>query len=147
MRELEHPSDPDSTPSGVAVFNIQRCSIHDGPGIRTTVFIKGCPLRCDWCHNPESLDGAPEVAISEGKCISCGACVDACPESNGVRPARGPGDRPQTARLFLRSTRSVRQNHHAVNAYGGGADRTYSRPTLSNACDTRTTSSRSMGQG
>ncbi len=91
MREIDHPSDADGTPSGVAVFNIQRCSIHDGPGIRTTVFIKGCPLRCDWCHNPESLDGAPEVAISEGKCVSCGACVEACPESDGVRPARGPG--------------------------------------------------------
>ncbi len=81
----------ESAPSGVAVFNIQRCSIHDGPGIRTTVFIKGCPLRCDWCHNPESLDGAPEVAINEQKCLSCGACVEACPESDGVRPARGPG--------------------------------------------------------
>ncbi len=59
------PPIPNHAPSGVAVFNIQRCSIHDGPGIRTTVFIKGCPLRCDWCHNPESLDGAPEVAITE----------------------------------------------------------------------------------
>jgi len=73
----------------VAVFNIQRCSIHDGPGIRTTVFIKGCPLHCDWCHNPESLDGAPEVVINEKKCTSCGACIEACPESNGERPARG----------------------------------------------------------
>ena len=60
------------------------------PGIRTTVFIKGCPLRCDWCHNPESLDGAPEVAITEAKCTACGACIEACPESNGERPARGP---------------------------------------------------------
>lgn len=79
-----------STPSGVAVFNIQRCSIHDGPGIRTTVFIKGCPLRCDWCHNPESLDGAPEVAINGATCSACGACIEACPESGGERPARGP---------------------------------------------------------
>ena len=75
---------------GVSVFNIQRCSIHDGPGIRTTVFLKGCPLRCDWCHNPESLDGSPEVAIDGERCTSCGACVEACPESNGERPARGP---------------------------------------------------------
>ena len=91
MTELEFVSQPDSAPSGVVVFNIQRCSIHDGPGIRTTVFIKGCPLRCDWCHNPESLDGAPEVAITEKKCLSCGACIEACPESNDERPARGPG--------------------------------------------------------
>jgi pyruvate formate lyase activating enzyme len=90
MNTIDSTAGPDSTPSGVAVFNIQRCSIHDGPGIRTTVFIKGCPLRCDWCHNPESLDGAPEVAINGGKCTSCGACVEVCPESNGERPARGP---------------------------------------------------------
>jgi len=90
MEYLNESAEPDATPSGVAVFNIQRCSIHDGPGIRTTVFIKGCPLRCDWCHNPESLDGAPEVAINEKKCTSCGACIEACPESNGERPARGP---------------------------------------------------------
>ena len=75
---------------GVSVFNIQRCSIHDGPGIRTTVFLKGCPLRCDWCHNPESLDGAPEVAITGERCTSCGACVEACPVSDGERAARGP---------------------------------------------------------
>lgn len=75
----------------VVVFNIQRCSVHDGPGIRTTVFFKGCPLRCDWCHNPESLDGSPEVAISEDRCVACGACADACPEAVDGRPARGPG--------------------------------------------------------
>jgi len=89
MIELDRIPPTEPAPSGVAVFNIQRCSIHDGPGIRTTVFLKGCPLRCDWCHNPESLDGAPEVAISEVKCTSCGACIEACPESNGERPARG----------------------------------------------------------
>jgi len=89
MNMLNSAADVQSTPSGVAVFNIQRCSIHDGPGIRTTVFIKGCPLRCDWCHNPESLDGAPEVVINEKKCTSCGACIEVCPESNGERPARG----------------------------------------------------------
>lgn len=88
--KIDGTTDPDSTPTGVAVFNIQRCSIHDGPGIRTTIFIKGCPLRCDWCHNPESLDGAPELAINEAGCTACGACIEACPESNGERPARGP---------------------------------------------------------
>jgi len=89
MMHPDHAPTVDSTSAGVAVFNIQRCSIHDGPGIRTTVFIKGCPLRCDWCHNPESLDGAPEVAITEKKCLSCGACIEECPESKGERPARG----------------------------------------------------------
>ncbi len=52
------------------IFNIQRFSIHDGPGIRTTVFMKGCNLRCRWCHNPESHRVAPELQFFEAKCIS-----------------------------------------------------------------------------
>jgi pyruvate formate lyase activating enzyme len=61
------------------VFNLQRYSLHDGPGIRTTVFLKGCPARCWWCHNPESQLGMPEIACFEKSCISCGACLMACP--------------------------------------------------------------------
>jgi pyruvate formate lyase activating enzyme len=60
------------------VFNIQRFSIHDGPGIRTTVFLKGCPLRCGWCSNPESRSLFPEVITRDSKCIRCGQCVKAC---------------------------------------------------------------------
>ncbi len=60
--------------SGI-VFNIQKFSIHDGPGIRTNVFLKGCPLRCIWCHNPEGLESAPEVEFEGTKCIGCGACT------------------------------------------------------------------------
>ena len=62
------------------VFNIQRYSIHDGPGIRTTVFLKGCPLHCWWCHNPESQSPAAEVRVVERRCIECGECVEACPQ-------------------------------------------------------------------
>lgn len=61
------------------IFNVQRFSVHDGPGLRTTVFFKGCPLRCDWCHNPESQVASPEVMWSAGRCIRCGACREACP--------------------------------------------------------------------
>jgi pyruvate formate lyase activating enzyme len=62
------------------VFNIQRFSIHDGPGIRTTVFLKGCPLRCGWCSNPESISLLPEIITRDVKCIKCGKCVEACPK-------------------------------------------------------------------
>ena len=60
------------------VFNIQKCSIHDGPGLRTLVFMKGCPLRCLWCANPESQRYESELIRSASKCIDCGACVDKC---------------------------------------------------------------------
>lgn len=62
------------------VFNIQHYSIHDGPGIRTTVFLKGCPLRCLWCQNPESQSVRPELFFDAEKCKACGTCVSACPE-------------------------------------------------------------------
>jgi pyruvate formate lyase activating enzyme len=61
------------------VFNVQRFSLHDGPGIRTTVFLKGCPARCAWCHNPESQSFEPEVIRVETRCASCGTCETVCP--------------------------------------------------------------------
>jgi pyruvate formate lyase activating enzyme len=61
------------------VFNVQRYSLHDGPGIRTTVFLKGCPARCLWCHNPESQAFGPEVIRVETRCASCGTCEAVCP--------------------------------------------------------------------
>ena len=69
------------------IFNVQRASVHDGPGIRTTVFLKGCPLRCPWCHNPEGIASAPEVLWSAGRCLSCGSCTAACPREDGPLPA------------------------------------------------------------
>jgi pyruvate formate lyase activating enzyme len=67
-----------STPSGV-IFDLKRYAIHDGPGIRTTAFLKGCPLHCAWCHNPESQLPQPELMFRANRCIACGACVQACP--------------------------------------------------------------------
>ncbi len=60
------------------VFNISRYAIHDGPGIRTTVFLKGCPLSCWWCHNPESISPEPQVSWRPSRCIRCGLCAEAC---------------------------------------------------------------------
>ena len=62
------------------IFDIQKFCIHDGPGIRSTVFFKGCPLRCAWCHNPESKRSEKELLYTARACVSCGACVGVCPE-------------------------------------------------------------------
>jgi pyruvate formate lyase activating enzyme len=77
------------------VFSIQRYSTEDGPGIRTTVFIKGCPLRCLWCHNPEGQEFSPQIAFNDSRCIGCKKCADACPQgainftADGSRTDRG----------------------------------------------------------
>ena len=61
------------------VFNVARFSLHDGPGIRTVVFLKGCPLSCAWCHNPEGMSARPEVFFRPDKCLACGRCAAVCP--------------------------------------------------------------------
>lgn len=71
------------------VFDIKRYSIHDGPGIRTTVFLKGCSLNCLWCHNPESVDPGPELMHWPGRCARCYACVAACPKGAIAKDAAG----------------------------------------------------------
>lgn len=68
-------------PSSGIITNIQRCSTEDGPGIRTTVFMKGCPLHCRWCHNIETIDSNPRLVWHGTKCIGDQACVESCPEN------------------------------------------------------------------
>lgn len=62
------------------VSQIQRFSLHDGPGIRTTIFLKGCNLRCKWCHNPETQNLIPEIQYLENRCRKCASCAMTCPQ-------------------------------------------------------------------
>jgi len=71
------------------IFNVMRFSTHDGPGIRTTVFLKGCPLSCWWCHNPENWQQVPKEVYLPERCTGCGVCVENCPARALSRGARG----------------------------------------------------------
>ena len=66
------------TPIGT-VFEVRRFAVHDGPSVRTALFLKGCPLRCRWCHNPEGIESEPQLAYYGHKCLHCGECVKVCP--------------------------------------------------------------------
>lgn len=76
-------SPPEGAPDGLVlqgtIFHLARFAIHDGPGIRTVVFLKGCPLRCWWCHSPEGQLAGPELLLRRDRCIRCGQCLEACP--------------------------------------------------------------------
>ena len=78
------------------IFDIKKFAVDDGPGIRTTVFFKGCPLRCKWCHNPESWQKEEEISFAVERCIGCGRCKEVCPNKsisliNGKARAQGEG--------------------------------------------------------
>ncbi len=83
-----------TSPTGT-LFDVKRFALHDGPGVRTTVFLKGCPLSCSWCHNPESQSPMPELMFWVDRCVGCGACAAACP-NGAISVARGKAltDRP-----------------------------------------------------
>jgi pyruvate formate lyase activating enzyme len=76
------------SPQSAIITNIQGFSIHDGPGIRTVVFFKGCPLSCQWCANPECLSGTPRIGFVRSLCTSCGKCLEVC-TNNAIRHGEG----------------------------------------------------------
>lgn len=83
------------------VFNVQRYCVHDGPGIRTTVFLKGCPLRCFWCHNPEGQSFERELSFVQSRCVGCGECLRVCPNPPVVsEDGRLSLDRSRCRRCF-----------------------------------------------
>ena len=71
------------------IFDIKHFAVHDGPGIRTTVFFKSCPLKCVWCHNPESISKHKQLGYLDHKCVRCGACINACPRGAHEITAEG----------------------------------------------------------
>jgi pyruvate formate lyase activating enzyme len=74
-----------ASPAG-RIFDLKRFSVHDGPGIRTTVFLQGCPLNCVWCHNPESRATEPFAVFRRDRCLACGICGDSCPQARQLTP-------------------------------------------------------------
>ena len=80
-------------PNTAIIGDIGRHAVHDGPGIRTTVFFKGCPLHCPWCHNPELIEPTPEIAYHPHRCIGCGDCRKVCPEEAVTWGGHGRIDR------------------------------------------------------
>ncbi|WP_461211217.1 (2S)-3-sulfopropanediol dehydratase activating enzyme [Desulfocurvus sp. DL9XJH121] len=110
---------PDKSVTGT-VFNIQKYSVHDGPGIRTIVFIKGCSLRCKWCSNPESQILEPEIAVNPNKCLTvdkCKRCLDVCPnQALGFNEDGIVVRLPEACRQCL--TCAEHCPTHALNVYG-----------------------------
>lgn len=102
------------------VFEVREFCLHDGPGIRTTVFFKGCPLRCAWCHNPEGLSPEPEMLFKAARCRHCGACAHGGPCPNGARvPCGRRVDAPTLAREILENADVFASSSGGVTFSGG----------------------------
>ncbi len=106
------------------VFEVREFCLHDGPGIRTTIFFKGCPLQCSWCHNPEGLSPEPELLFKEEKCAHCGSCSCGGDCPHGARVLCG---RPYTVRQLARE---VLENADILRSSGGGVTFSGGEPLL-----------------
>jgi len=118
------------------VFDIEEFAVFDGPGIRVAVFLKGCPLRCQWCHNPEGLKPRPERAVTRTLCTDCGRCSEVCPTPNAcaacgtcvpacpngaIRIVGTPMSSSSVAERILRHAKVLKLNGGGVTFSGGEA--------------------------
>ena len=115
------------------VFDIKEFAVYDGPGVRTTVFLKGCPLRCQWCHNPEGLSMQPQLMVSHAACVKCGACERVCENERciscgkcvpycrlGLRKIAGQRmEAEKLAKRLLRGRRLMEESGGGVTFSGG----------------------------
>lgn len=93
------------------VFDVKEFAVYDGPGARTTVFMKGCPLRCQWCHNPEGLSPEPQLTVSPARCTHCGECLRHCPHPDHCTAC---GECTAHCRLGLRRIAGTRMEAAAL---------------------------------
>ena len=96
-------------PVTLRIMEIQRFALHDGPGIRTTVFLKGCPLKCPWCANPESCSTEKQLMHFSNKCVSCGECIKTC-ASGAIKAAENPGSEIFGRPVFARNSCTACEN-------------------------------------
>lgn len=115
------------------IFDIKEFAVYDGPGVRTTVFMKGCPLRCQWCHNPEGLSMQPQLMVSRAACVHCGACEQICTHETcvacgkcipyckaGLRKIAGQSTDAETlAQKLLRGRKLMEQSGGGITFSGG----------------------------
>lgn len=115
------------------IFDIKEFAVYDGPGVRTTVFMKGCPLRCQWCHNPEGLSMQPQLMVSHAACVNCGACKRICEHESciscgkcipycrlGLRKIAGQRmEADQLAKKLLRGRKLMEESSGGVTFSGG----------------------------